>query len=583
MGLRAAHKVFLSYLALIFAVVAVLYVGTDLVQRRQLTDAAAQDLLRNLNLARAIHAQSGDVDPDSLADVLGELSGVRVTIIAADGVVLGDSDLSGRALETVENHGQRPEVLAAYAGRIGRATRRSTSVGTDLLYLASPTARGEVIRLALPLREVDAALARVKRVILAVGLGAIVFAALLSVGFSLAVTQPLRGIAATARAMAAGDLNRRLARRRQDDELAELGAAFNTLADELQKRLAQLEGERVEMQALIDAMTEAVLALAPDGTVRRANPAAREIFSLPDDPRGLPAATVSRRGPFLELVDRVLSGKAVPTTEVSHHRGHVLANAQPLPDGGAVLIFLDVTELRHLEAVRREFVANASHELKTPLTTILGYSETLLDDPLDPELRQRFIEAVHAAAVRLRNILDDLLDLSKIESGGWRVEPRVLSLREMATDVWSTFAENGSRGEIRFHIDVPPDADDVLVDATAIRQILSNLYSNAIRYTPMDGSIEVRASRADGTAEQPEPRVLVEVRDTGSGIPAAHLPRIFERFYRVDAARSRAEGGTGLGLAIVKHLVEAHGGQAEALSELGHGTTIRFSIPASEA
>lgn len=572
-GLGADHRLFFSYLVLIAAVVAALTLGIGALVRDQSLETAGENLRRDLLLSRALYRAAAPraEGADALADRLAALSGNRVTLVAADGRLLGDSKLDGAGLAAAENHELRPEIRAARRGRIGRARRRSASVGTEHLYLAAPTGDGTILRLAVPLDRVEAGVARVQRRIVGVGALALVLAALLSWVFSRTFTQPLLQLRAGARAMTAGNLAARVPAER-DDELGELGRTLNTLAAELQRRLEQLEGERAEMQALIDAMSEGVLAVDRDGVLRRANPAARRIFALGPDPRGIAPQAVARRPAFLSLVAAALRGAPVPPTELQHDGRHLLATAQPLEAGGAVLVFLDVSELRRLEDVRRDFVANASHELKTPLTAIRGYSETLLDDDLPAPLRRQFAETVRANAVRLQRIVDDLLDLSRIESGGWRVEPRPISVGEMAWEAWEPFAERAAQAGVEFEVDVAEDAATVHADPSALRQILTNLFANSLRFSSAGGRVEVRARRAGEW-------VGVEVVDTGSGIPAAHLPRIFERFYRVDAARARAEGGTGLGLAIVRHLVERHGGRAEAESELGRGTRIRLTLP----
>ncbi|MBW3572105.1 MAG: PAS domain-containing sensor histidine kinase, partial [Gemmatimonadetes bacterium] len=241
-----------------------------------------------------------------------------------------------------------------------------------------------------------------------------------------------------------------------------------------------------------------------------------------------------------------------------------------------------------LEDVRRDFVANASHELKTPLTAIRGFAETLLDPHLPPELRAQFTRTVKANADRLQRIVDDLLDLSRIETGGWRVEPEIVSLTEIAGEAWATLASAAEAKEARIEVRVPPECEFVHADPSALRQVFSNLFGNSLRYIATGGEVELGArcvpgpSAAAGGGDAGADSgswVQVAVRDDGAGIAAAHLPRIFERFYRADAARSREEGGTGLGLAIVKHLVEGHGGSIQAESEFGRGTTIRFTLP----
>ncbi|HET6231754.1 MAG TPA: ATP-binding protein [Longimicrobiaceae bacterium] len=671
MRLRADQKLFLSYLAITAAVVGALTFGVGSTLRSHLMEMVAADMRREVVLARAMVAQNAGLPPDSLADWLGNLSGRRVTIIDRTGRVLGDSRVDGADLRALENHAHRPEVAAALAGRIGQDVRRSHSLGSEQMYVAAPGPHGEAIRVAVTLDEMHAAVRRVQNGIFGVGLVALVLTGLLSFGFSIAVTRPLRQLAGVARAMAAGDLDRR-SPLHDHDELGELADALDTLAAELQRRLGQLEGERADVQALIDAMSEGVIAVGRDGRVRRANPAARRIFSIAGNPRGIDPETVTRQPAFRELLGHAMEGRAGAPTEMADADRQLLATAQPLPGGGAVMVFLDVSELRRLEGVRRDFVANASHELKTPLTVIRGYSETLLDDSLPPDLRRQFAGTVKDNADRLQRIVDDLLDLSRLESGGWRVHPEILSVPEVAAEAWAPFAADAARKDARFAIEGAPEAEYVSADPSALRQVLSNLFSNSLRYLPPGGTIRVRAVPAQGpgafpangagpsvanggngsagkaasTVALPTPAkrlgdagrtgdaagsddagrlgetarsadaarpadagfsgdagrngiaedaersvasgdaeqswVAIEVSDTGSGIPAAHLPRIFERFYRADTARSRAEGGTGLGLSIVRHLIERHGGTVEATSEVGHGTTIRFTLPVPE-
>ena len=286
MHLRADQKLFLSYLAVIAAVVVALTLGVGSMLRRHLTGVVTGDMRRELYLVRTIDEQNRHIDPDSLANWLGRTTGRRVTIISRSGVVLGDSEKDGAALRAMENHGGRPEVREALRGRVGEDTRVSASVGTEYLYLATLASNDLVIRVSEPLREVNRAVIRVQRGIFGVGVVALVLTGLLSLGFSRVVTSPLRQLANAARAMAAGDLAQR-ARAPGHDELAEMADALNGLAGELQRRLGQLEGERAEMQTLIDAMSEGVIAVDAQGKVRRANPAARRMFSLAADPRGI--------------------------------------------------------------------------------------------------------------------------------------------------------------------------------------------------------------------------------------------------------------------------------------------------------
>jgi signal transduction histidine kinase len=276
-----------------------------------------------------------------------------------------------------------------------------------------------------------------------------------------------------------------------------------------------------------------------------------------------------------EVVDAVLQGQAVQDRELEMDDRVFLMNARPLPSGGAVLVIHDLTEMRRLEAMRRDFVANVSHELKTPLTSISGYAETLLTDTPDPETTRRFLSTIATNARRMQRLVDNLLDLARLEAGRWQPEREPIDIAEAARDTWDDLRDGSRAVAVEFGVEVPDDAETVLADPDAIRQVLTNLLDNSLRYTPRGGRIVCR-SRIEGDG------VSISVADNGSGIVPEHLPRIFERFYRSDPSRSREEGGTGLGLAIVKHLVEAHGGRVSAESERGVGTTITCWFPTTE-
>ncbi|HUF05755.1 MAG TPA: ATP-binding protein [Candidatus Binatia bacterium] len=357
-----------------------------------------------------------------------------------------------------------------------------------------------------------------------------------------------------------------------------LATSIDLLARELQDRAAGLEAERARLDTLLRAVNEGILHLDRNGRVVRANPAACALLGLPPDSIGAPAASVVRDAELRSLLRRAVAGNAIDTSEIALDGRRLLISATTLEDGGAVLAIADLTALRRLEGVRRDFVANVSHELKTPLTSIRGYAETLLsDDHLDPESRRRFLEVIAKNATRLQHIVDDLLDLSRIESGGWRPNLHDVAAAPAVHDAWTGCSETATARAIAF--DQVGDAR-VRADPDALRQILANLFDNAIRHTPEGGRITVAITR-HSAADRP-PFVEFVVTDTGTGIPGDALPRIFERFYRVDPARSRAGGGTGLGLAIVRHMVETMGGDVTVESALGKGTTMRFRLPAAD-
>jgi two-component system, OmpR family, phosphate regulon sensor histidine kinase PhoR len=393
-------------------------------------------------------------------------------------------------------------------------------------------------------------------------------------------------------------------------EAAVLSSALARLASRVAAHEAELQRSSAEVSVLHDAILDGILQLGAGGRIVRANPAARALLRLTQASIGEPVATHVRNAELRRVLERAAAGEPVRAAEVALDDRRVFVSARPLAGlaelsgSGAVVAFTDITELRRLEGVRRDFVANVSHELKTPLTSIRGYAETLLSDELPPVMQRQFLEVVQKNADRLHHIVDDLLDLARLESGGWRPELHDVNALDVIDDVWSGCVERAARKEVTFLRPVEDYA--VHADAGGLRQVLSNLLDNALRYTPDRGRIEVRihrepkASGSNGrngtlsgvvpepaqatqaSSDSDQPWVVFEVRDTGTGIPSEALPRIFERFYRVDPARSRADGGTGLGLSIVKHLVESMAGSVNAESELGKGTVVRFRLPAAE-
>jgi two-component system, OmpR family, phosphate regulon sensor histidine kinase PhoR len=326
----------------------------------------------------------------------------------------------------------------------------------------------------------------------------------------------------------------------------------------------------VRLVALTESLNEGVIAIDARQQVAQVNERARHLLGLKDTVP-FPASNLPRERGLREAIGAALAGRAVDAHEVQIGGRELALTARPLPAGGAVVALFDLTPVRRLETVRRDFVANASHELRTPLTVIGGFAETLTDDSLPEEQRRQFAQTVLANSRRMQRIVDDLLDLSRIESGGWKPNPVRIDVRALASEALAAVEQIRPATHVELRLEIASDATHVWADSTALRQILANLVDNAVRHTS-EGSVTVYTQRVPGG-------VAVGVRDTGMGIPADHLPRIFERFYRVDAGRSRSEGGTGLGLAIVKHLVEGHGGRVRAESAVGRGTTIRAEFP----
>jgi PAS domain S-box-containing protein len=462
-------------------------------------------------------------------------------------------------------------VRAAFAGGRGVAKRKSETVGRPFLYVAIPGGPG-VVRVAAGLDQVDEIVGRAQGAVAGAALLALLIGTMLALAAGRSVAEPLVTLSGAAQAIADGAPPR--FPRSGIPEIDGLVQALRQMHRQLGDRFDELRREQAETTALVESMVEGVIAADERGRVVTANPAARRMLgydmsdALPDLPQ------LFRVKAAREVVDAVIQGRAVQDRELEIDERAVLMNARPLPSGGAVLVIHDLTELRRLEAVRRDFVANVSHELKTPLTSISGYAETLLADTPDADTNRRFLTTILDNARRMQRLVDDLLDLARIESGGWQPEPEPLDVAAIARETWSELADRSSAKVVDFGVETGRGAEMVLADSGALHQVLTNLLDNSLRYSARGGRIVCR-SRLDAGG------VAISVTDTGSGIVHEHLPRIFERFYRADPSRSREEGGTGLGLAIVKHLVEAHGGSVHAESERGRGTTVTCWFPGS--
>jgi len=565
--MRLPGKLFASYVVLVVASTATLVVASDRSLRQRLLREATVEVTRETAyFARAVGTLRA-ADLDSLVHQLGRGTTRRLTVIDTAGHVIADSDFPHEALGTLENHASRPEFRDALAGRTGTDIRHSVSTGRWELKVAMRVPGGAV-RVSTPLPQVDAVVDNAQNAVLLGGLLALAVGAVLALGFARHVARPLVRLRDAAQAIARGE--RPAIDTRGRDEVGDLARALRSLDETLSWRVGELERERSEMTALVASMAEGVIAVDGAGAVTLLNPASRRLLRLGRDAAPPPALELFRQRPAHDAVERALRGTETAALEVELEERTALLSGHPLPGGGAVLVLHDITGLKHLETVRRDFVANVSHELKTPLTVIRGYAETLAAEEVPADVRRDFMSKVLANARRMQQLVDDLLDLSRIESRAWSPQPERLALKPLVEEVWSSLKPRADAAQLTFTSRV--GGATLYADPQGARQVVLNVLDNAVRYTPPGGHVTVAAAtEADGTR--------IEITDTGVGIPGEHLPRIFERFYRVDPARSRELGGTGLGLAIVKHLVEAHGGRVEALSTLGDGTTIRIFFP----
>ena len=563
-----AGRLVLGVLLVIVVTIAALVLTGEVALRADLESDIRANLEHEARLAaRALPADS--MAWQTTVEQLARSTGRRFTVIDSSGRVRAESEEARETIPSIENHANRPEVRGALSHGIGSDRRTSATIGRPLLYVAVPGGPG-VVRVASPLVQADQIIGRAQRSILGAAGVALVLGAILALLAGRSIARPLTVITQAARSIAEGATPR--FPHSGIPDIDGLVRALRDMHDQLDQRFADLRRERAESAALVEAMVEGVIAADERGRIATANGAARRLLGYePTDP--LPALDqLFRAKAAREVVDAVLAGHSVPQRELELDGHSVLLSGRSLPQGGALLVLHDVSELRRLEMVRRDFVANVSHELKTPLTSISGYAETLAGERPDPETTQRFLTVILSNARRMQRLVDDLLDLSRIESGRWQPSPELLDAGQVAREVWGLLAERAAQRQVDFQAAITPGAGAVYADPDALRQVLSNLFDNALRYTPPGGHIVLQTSRE-------REGVMLRVRDTGSGIPTEHLPRIFERFYRADPHRSREEGGTGLGLAIVRHLVEAHDGRVAATSAVGRGTEISCWFP----
>ncbi len=559
---------------------ALLVVGLILERReRALYIDGVADRLRAQ--AHLLAGELKDLRPSAIptwARDAGRRAGARVTVVAADGRVLGDS---AHDPATMENHAGRPEIRSALAGRTGRSLQVSPTLQREEVRLAVPAPGPLALRLSVPLEALADALASIRARLLAISLLALTGS--LGLGYVLArqLTRPVHQMVRQSQALAGGDLSQRTIIA-TNDEMADLAGSLNRMADALQDSLRRLEAERDRVQTLLESMAEGVILIGPDGRIGVINAAGAELLGLRrDQALGQRPLEVLRSFELGDLLARARRGEQAAgefAVEAPAYR-MLEASAVTLKEGGGaegtLLVLRDVTQLRRLEAIRMEFVANVSHELRTPLTAIRGFVETLLDGALEsPVEARRFLETVARHTERLGRLLDDLLDLSNIELGRTTLRLEPLALQEVIEHAVAGLEPGAMKKRLALSLEIPPDLPPVLADRDRLVQILVNLVDNAIKFTPESGKISVAARRASAAAP-----LEVAVSDTGIGIPHKDLPRITERFYRVDKTRSRELGGTGLGLAIVKHLVQAHGGELRIESEVGRGTRVAFTLP----
>lgn len=513
---------------------------------------------------------------------LGEKSATRITIILKNGRVLADSHEDPKQMD---NHGQRPEILQALNGQTGNSVRFSNTLGRSLMYVALPLFESGtlvgVVRTALPVTNIDNTLQQIHGQLLFGGLLIAILLAPVCWLLSRRLSRPLELMTAGAQRFSRGDLDMPL-EVTGSEETARLAEAMNRMAVDLSQRIDREVEQRCEMEAILGCMIEGIVAVDNDERVIRLNQAAAALFGVSaPQPQGRPIQELIRQAELQRFVRQALNCQDEMEEELVMHGPrkrylHVLAAPLTGPGEerlGALIILHDLTRLRQLESVRRDFVANVSHELKTPITAIRGAVETLMDDNELDETRQRFLQIIFKQSERLNALVEDLLDLSRIEQGGkeggWEVRPGpLLPVLESSRAACETLL---TQQQIDLRIYCSPELK-VRCNAPLLEQAIINLLTNAIKYSDSGGRVVIEAAQIDN-------QLSIRVQDFGCGIDQEHIPRLFERFYRVDLARSRNLGGTGLGLAIVKHVVHAHNGEIRVTSTPGEGSCFTLLLP----
>lgn len=555
--------------------------------RRTISDRIERSLVSQARLAAETlshRTAASAAELDAEADALGRLTSARITFVARDGSVVGDSEVAADDLDALENHAARPEVLDARRTGLGIARRYSTTVNAELLYVAVPVTNPAIpslaeVRLALPLTEVRDQLAAIRRIAWVAAAAGLAAALLVAWTASAFLTKRVRAIAEVARRYSSGDLSQP-ARDYGSDEIGTVARALDESVREIGRRSAQVAADRSRMEAILAGMIEGVLVVSDQGRLQLVNAAATRMLRLDNSPEGRHYMEIVRHPEIAALVSTALRGAAGEGVELTLDRGAtIVARSSPIhgtdTSGGAVVVLHDITDLRRADRIRRDFVANVSHELRTPLTAVRGYVEALLDGSADGEEGRRFLEIIGRHTFRMERLVRDLLRLARLDAGQETREQVACSVDALFSGVEADLSSilEARQQQVRRAID--PTAATVHGDPAKLHDALRNLLENASNYSPESSQIVMASSRRNG-------QVVITVADEGPGIPAADLPRVFERFYRVEKGRSRGPrepGGTGLGLAIVKHLVELHGGRVSAANRPEGGAVFTVELP----
>jgi two-component system phosphate regulon sensor histidine kinase PhoR len=529
-----------------------------------------------LNSSQSLQSKSAEWSDDSET---------RITIIAADGQVLADSHYD---ISEMDNHRNRPEVVEAIrSGSSGTAIRYSNTIGEEMLYYAVTVRdQGELIgilRTARPLRFIRSVLIEDIKSYLFFFVILAAITILLGWRLTNSIVKPLKTVTKTAEKISEGDLTQRIPVRKYNSEIEKLARMFNYMAEELEEKITEISQEKNRIEAILESMVDGVIAVDKEGKISLINPAARRIFNIEAEKiKGKEIISSLFNHRIDMYLQRAFDKKESISREIKYKNPEqkiIQATFIPLLDdqdnvNGGVIVLTDITELRKLETVRNDFVANVSHELRTPLTSMVGYLDTLLESDIeDQETRDRFLKIIKEETDRLSILIKDLFNLSKIESQSFDLKAE--NSEEVLTNVVNLLEKNAEDKKIDFTVQIPDNLPPVYMVREQIKQVLINLIDNAVKYTPAGGKINIKV-------EKERDKVYFSVKDNGIGIPQSDQERIFERFYRVDKARSRVLGGTGIGLSIVRNIIKQHGSEIQVKSREGEGSEFYFYLKAAE-
>lgn len=583
-------KKFRNRLTFVFVLLIGLSVGilgifvSNLIERTYL-DSLSERLTKEARLlANTIDWQQDVEEMDRLSDMYGKSLDLRLTFIAADGTVIGDSESDP---DTMENHADRPEFQQALGKpvEVGESTRYSATVEKELMYIAFPVVREEqpvgVVRVAMSLEAINVSIRQIWMSLIVGLLLLLIVAALVSSRLARGITRPIEDMTHLARGITHGDFSHDPVHVKSRDELGQLARAIQHMSISLQRQLGTIRESERRWKSVIETMPSGLLLVDSKGQIVLVNPEIENLLGVKrTEIIGGSYTQFAHTSHLGHLIDHCIRTKSNVREEIhfSLPDERILeASLSPVKDDrdrilGVVIILHDMTAIRRLEKMRSEFVANVSHEIKTPVTSLIGFTETLLDGALeDEETCRNFLEIIHDESQRLHRLIGDILELSKIESRELKLRTETVDVSQLVRSTAGTLQSQVDTNELSLELHLP-ETLQVEGDKDRIRQIVVNLLANAIAYTPEGGRINISV-RNEGE------NWVLEVADTGVGIPKEDLPRIFERFYRVDKARSRESGGTGLGLAIVKHLVDVLNGTIEVKSQVGVGTTFKVTFP----